>query len=47
MTGEGGYLVVALSVETGLPFEYFADMEPKLLATYLRVFEDRAHEDKK
>lgn len=39
--------MVALSIETGLPFEYFADMEPKLLATYLRVFEDRANEDKK
>ena len=47
MSGEGGYLVVALSVETGLPFEYFADMDPKLLATYLRVSEDRAEEDKK
>ena len=47
MSGEGGYLVVDLSVETGLPFEYFADMDPKMLATYLRVLEDRANEDKK
>lgn len=38
-------MLASLSIETGLPFEYFAEMDPKMLVTYLQVFEDQAEEN--